>query len=174
MTWDYWKPSFTNVMPLVFPRGKQYRLIWYNILQKVIMQQLCFFYTPGPGHRWYLCHYINDNVIKWKHFPCCWPIVRGIHRSPVNSPHKGQWREPVMFSMIFAWINGWVNNREAGDLRSHCAHYDVIAMIFRLAHHGLFQFCACQRHCCELLSDCAKITLGPGSLRNVYVKIQFS
>ena len=24
------------------------------------------------------------------------------------------------------WINGWVNNREAGDLWRHCAHYDVI------------------------------------------------
>ena len=26
------------------------------------------------------------------------------------------------------WINGWVNNREAGDLRRHRAHYDVIVM----------------------------------------------
>ena len=29
-----------------------------------------------------------DDVIKWKHFPRYWPYVRGIHRSPVNSPHK--------------------------------------------------------------------------------------
>ena len=27
-----------------------------------------------------------------------------------------------------AWINGWVNNREAGDLRRHQAHIDVIVM----------------------------------------------
>ena len=52
----------------------------------------------------------------------------GIHRSPVNSPHKGQWREALMFSLICAWINYWVNNREAGDLRRHRAHYDVIVM----------------------------------------------
>ena len=26
------------------------------------------------------------------------------------------------------WINGWVNNREYGDLRRHWAHYDVIVM----------------------------------------------
>ena len=26
------------------------------------------------------------------------------------------------------WINGWLNNREAGDLRRHSAHYDVIVM----------------------------------------------
>ena len=70
----------------------------------------------------------HDDVIKWKHFPRYWPYVRGIHRSSVNSPHKGQWRGALMFSFICAWINGWVNNREAGDLRHHRAHYDVIVM----------------------------------------------
>ena len=49
-------------------------------------------------------------------------------QSPVNSPHKGQWRGAFMFSLICAWINGWVNNREAGDLRRHRAHYDVSVM----------------------------------------------
>ena len=58
-----------------------------------------------------------------------WPFVRGIHRAPVNSPHKGQWRGAFMFSLVWAWTNGWVNNREAGDLRRHLAHYDVIVMI---------------------------------------------
>ena len=70
----------------------------------------------------------HDDVIKWKHFPRNWPFVRGIHRSPVNSPHKGQWRGALMFTLICARINGWVNNREAGDLRRHRAHYDVIVM----------------------------------------------
>ena len=32
----------------------------------------------------------HDDVINWKFFPRNWPFVRGIHRSPVNSPHKGQ------------------------------------------------------------------------------------
>ena len=57
----------------------------------------------------------HDDVIKWKHFPRYWPFVRGIHRSPVNFPHKGQWHGALMFSLICVWINGWVNNREAGD-----------------------------------------------------------
>ena len=35
---------------------------------------------------------VHDDVIKWKHFPRYWPFVRGIHWSPVNSPHKGQRR----------------------------------------------------------------------------------
>ena len=59
----------------------------------------------------------HDAVIKWKHFPRYWPCVWAIHRSLVNSPHKGQWRGALMFSLICAWINGWANNREAGYLR---------------------------------------------------------
>ena len=69
-----------------------------------------------------------DDVIKWKHFPRHWPFVPGIHPPPVYSPHNGQWRGALMFSLICAWINGWGNNREAGDLRRHCPHYDVIVM----------------------------------------------
>ena len=73
---------------------------------------------------------MHGDVIKWKHFLRYWPFVRGIHRSPLNSPHKVQWRGALMFSLFCARINGWVNNREAGDLRRHHAHYDVIVMVF--------------------------------------------
>ena len=73
--------------------------------------------------------YKHDDVIKWKHFPRNWPFVREIHRSPVNFPHKGQWRGALMFSLINAWINDWLNNREAGDLRRQHGHYDVIVMV---------------------------------------------
>ena len=73
------------------------------------------------------CWY-HDDVIKWRHFPRYWPFVRGIHRSPVNSLHKGQWRGDLMFSLICARINGWINNGEAGDLRRYRAHYDVTVM----------------------------------------------
>ena len=76
----------------------------------------------------------RDDVIKWKHFPRYWPFVRGIHRSPVNSLHKGQWSEALMFSLICTRINGWANNGDAGDLRRHLAHYDVIVMISRIPH----------------------------------------
>ena len=77
---------------------------------------------PFCWHPW------DDDVIKWKHFPRYWPFVRGNPRSPVNSPHKAQWHGALTFSLICAWINRWVNNREAGDLKRHCAHYDVIVM----------------------------------------------
>ena len=64
-------------------------------------------------------------LIKWKHFPRYWPFVRGIHRSPVNSPHKGQWRGALIFFLICVWTNGWMNNRDADDLRRHSAYHDV-------------------------------------------------
>ena len=70
----------------------------------------------------------GDDVIKWKHFPRYWPFVRVIDRSPVNSPHKGQWRGALMFSVICARKNGCVNKRETGDLRRYCAHHNVIVM----------------------------------------------
>ena len=50
-------------------------------------------------------------------FPRYWPFVRGIHWSPVDSPHKGQGREAFMLSLICAWTNGWANNQDAGDYR---------------------------------------------------------
>ena len=44
-------------------------------------------------------------------------------------PHtKGQWRGALMFSLIYAWTNAWVNNREAGDLRRYRVHFDVTVM----------------------------------------------
>ena len=70
----------------------------------------------------------HDDVIKWRHFRRYWPFVRGIHRSSVNSPYKSQRRGALMFSLIWAWINGWVNTREAGDLRRHRDHYGVTVM----------------------------------------------
>ena len=79
----------------------------------------------------------HDDVIKWKHFPRYWPCVR------VNSPHKGQWREALQFSLICAWIKGWVNNREAGNLRRHRTHYDVTVMLTSEPYLG---FCS---HSCN-------------------------
>ena len=52
-----------------------------------------------------------------------------VGNSPVSgefpAQRPGQWRGALIFSLICAWIKGWVNNRETGDLRRHRAHYDV-------------------------------------------------
>ena len=99
------------------------------MIQLVPFSAICC--KKNHGKRWGSLKFCNTplhDVIKWKHFPRYWPFVRGIHRSRVNFPHKGQWRGALMFSLICARINGWVNNREAGDLRRYHAHYDVIVM----------------------------------------------
>ena len=68
----------------------------------------------------------------WRHqmetFSALLALCAGNSPVPVNSPHRGQWRGALMFSFIYAWINDWVNNREAGDLRRQRGHYDVIVM----------------------------------------------
>ena len=125
-----WLPENCNTYRIKFgkywPRGGKYLTI--------------VFASRELGHRWVawlvgvpskISKYTrtHDDVIKWKPFPRYWPFVRGIHRSPVNSPRKGQWRGALMFTLICARINGWVNNREAGDLRRYRAHYDVIVMV---------------------------------------------
>ena len=79
----------------------------------------------------------NDyRFISWwrhqmEHFPRYWHFVRGIHRLPANSSHKGQWGGASMFSLICDWTNGWVNNWDTGDLRRHRSHYDVNVMIIK-------------------------------------------
>ena len=62
----------------------------------------------------------DENIFRFTGHLC-----GGIHRSPENSLRKGQWRGALMFSLICVCLNGWVNNREAGDLRRYRAHYDV-------------------------------------------------
>ena len=49
----------------------------------------------------------HEGVIKWKHFLSYWLFVRGSHQSPVDSPHKGQWRGVLMFSLMYDWRNNW-------------------------------------------------------------------
>ena len=88
------------------------------------------------------------DVIKWNLFPRYWSFVRVTtgDRWPVDSPHKGQWRRDLIFSLICAWINAWVKNRDACDLRRHRAHHDVIVM-----NKGR-TVCIFLRMCCRLLT----------------------
>ena len=98
----------------------------FSIFQEICTRSaLCYvFLWFGTGRSYPQVYFTHDDVIKWKHFPRYWPFVRGIHRFP----HKGQWRGVLMFSLIYVSINGWENDREAGDLRRYRSHYDVIVM----------------------------------------------
>ena len=77
----------------------------------------------------------------WRHqmeiFSALLATCAGKSRSPVNSPHKGQWGGALVFSLICVWINGWVNSCQAGDLRRHLAHFDVTVMCLL----GIVRFC---------------------------------
>ena len=68
----------------------------------------------------------------WRHqmetFSALLALCTGNSPALVNSSHKGQWCGALMFSLICAWISGWANNLEAGDLRRHRGHYDVTVM----------------------------------------------
>ena len=69
---------------------------------------------------------VSGKLFTWSHAGMTW----WRHQMETFSPHKGQWHGALMFSLICAWRNAWVNNREAGDLRLHRAHYDVTVMTY--------------------------------------------
>ena len=75
----------------------------------------------------------NPKPSWWRHqmetFSAYWPFVRGIHRSSDEFPAQRPVTRTLLFSLICAWINGWVNNSEAGDLRRHRAHNDVTVVL---------------------------------------------
>ena len=108
----------------------------------------------------------HDNVIKWKHFPCYCPFVRGIQQSPVDSPHKVQWHGALMFFLICAWTNGCANNRGAGDLWRYRFHYDAIVLIvgfpIQLIRHLLWietQNISTSSTCLQIMDSIAHILI---------------
>ena len=76
------------------------------------------------------CEISHDDVIKWNHFSALLTLCA--RNSPVTGefPSQRPVMRSLMFSLIRAWTNGRVNNRDAGDLRHHRAHYDVIVMFY--------------------------------------------
>ena len=91
---------------------------------KVALFQISFYYTMKHGG---MMTSSNGNTFRVTGH-LCGEFTGPRWRSPVNSPHKGQWRRALVFSLICVWINGCINNCEAGDLRRYCAHYDVGVM----------------------------------------------
>ena len=110
---------------------------------------------------WHDVHARNMNTLWWRHqmetFSALLAIWAG--NSPVTGefPHNGQWRGALMLSLICAWMNDWVNNREAGDLRRHRAHYDVIVMVHALQYFHVLWFlillCFRISVCCVIVID---------------------
>ena len=110
-----------------------------QIPQCTIKQKCAHFCVQFSVLYWCIVSYGADVLLNlwdwstwWRHqmetFSALLAICAGNSPVPVNSPHKGQWRG-ALFSLICVWIDGWVDNREAGDVIRYCAHYDVIVMI---------------------------------------------
>ena len=106
--------------------------------------------TPHqPGHFFSKCIFI---------FLCCSLQTQYMYMQLVQYMHQAWWRHQMetssvslafvrgirwpmnfaaLFSLICAWTNGWVNNRDAGDLRRHRAHYDcngISVAVMLIAH----------------------------------------
>ena len=146
-TWIIQRKVFSGMIPLYFNIWIDVRLFtlevfvintWNNrfILQrssisldfcnKKRQKQNTLWHTTTKQMKWdiNILRYVRIYMYEtwWRHqmetFPRYWPFVWGIHRSPVNSPHKGQWGGALMFSCICARINGWIKivrlvNRDA-------------------------------------------------------------
>ena len=67
-----------------------------------------------------------DTLPWWRHQMEAFFRVTG----PLCGGYKSQWRGALMFPLTCVSINGWINNREAGDLRRYRAHSDVIVMLW--------------------------------------------
>ena len=113
---------------------------WVNLYRKSNkyaqnIVEFCFVVIKSPVRgrfKWFVSPYfsglihkhddvINGNIALRRY----WRLVKGIHRSPVDFPHRGQWGEALVFSVICYWTNSWANNLGADDLRRRCAHYYV-------------------------------------------------
>ena len=70
----------------------------------------------------YCSHRLNET--RWSHQMETFSALLAL----CESPNKGQWRGTLMFSLVCAWINSWVNNHVTGDLKRHRAHYDDTLM----------------------------------------------
>ena len=125
-----WLYRFTQIIPKRLGWVRNTYII-YPIKYAHGFVMLCFVVVALLNCRWiYVISIptflmVHDDVIKWKHFLRYWPFVRGIHRSPVNSPHKGQWCFDVFFDLRLnkrlrkhSW-GGWVE-RPSRSLWRHC------------------------------------------------------
>ena len=108
-----------------FPEMKAmiFIIIWYRngpdveLLIDLKTYYIVTMMTSSNGSIFRVTGHLRGEFPVTGEFPSQRPVTRGL-----------------MFSLICAWINGWVNNREAGDLRRHRAHYDITVMYFVELH----------------------------------------
>ena len=112
-----------------------------RIIHSSVVSMYLWTYQPGHGsfisneiiivsheERSHLRLQYHDDAIRWKHFPRYWHFVRGISDRWISLTKAGD-EELWCFLWSAPWMNGWVNNSEADDLRSHRVHCNVNVMI---------------------------------------------
>ena len=113
--WNLFNSSFLFVLIVVFfplALSRQHKTVYRCALYNEII--ICHI----------MCRQGHDDVIKWKHFPRYWPFFAG--NSPVNSPHKDQWRGALFF--LWSALNkrlskqswGWWFETQSRPLWHHC------------------------------------------------------
>ena len=114
---------------MTFFKGNAWLMVANNL--ELIIIRSCLRHSHPIGH---ISMMTTSNGIFFA------SLTLRVGNSPVNSPHTGQLRVAMIFSLICAWINGWANHRDAGDLRRHRAQYDV-TVIFLAITTGLISRC---------------------------------
>ena len=134
----HWEYRFDSICMMLMNRFTREKIISLQLYITCKCHMMMTFYDLHPISN-YQASRVHDDIMKWRHFSHHCPFVRGIYWPPVDSTHKCQWHRALMFSLICAWTNIWTNNRDAGDLRHHQAHYDTNEMLWNNAnsHHAV-------------------------------------
>ena len=136
---EFTGPRGPREFPTQRPVTRSFDVFFDLRLNKRLNKQWWGWWFETPSHP--LWRHCNDLFALYL---ICWLMKA---RSLLS--HKGEWLGALMFSLICAWINGWVNNGEAGDFKRHRAHYDAIVMGMTMHPLGRRNF----QQCCFRLSD---------------------
>ena len=109
------------------PCHYQYHVILHTYWKRMLSMML-------KSNTIYFCH---DDVIEWKHLPRYWSFVwefTGPRWIPLTKASDAE-----LLCFLDLCMNKKVekNNRHAGDLRRHRAHYDVTVMVITSDIDGL-------------------------------------
>ena len=159
LSFYHWKYGYKSYLPQPYTflsEGLVVRLLPASI---IVSNKSChvnnFWFSSDNFFSW------SDDIFlfstRWRHQMETFSALLALYvgNSPVTGefPSQSRWRGALGFSLICAWIDGWVNNPEAGDFRRHRAEYDVIAVNYRpvanlcdnsLCQHISPQFLQCQ------------------------------
>ena len=137
-----WGKIMISMFRLWKPAYMDYKGLAVCYLKKAVnLNHSLTFRIPYPLYTFF-------GVIWWRHQMEIFDVLLCEGNPPVTS--LSDWRGALMFSLIYGWRHSWGSNRNAGDLRRHCAHYDVTVMMSRKHIPLWWAFCwIWLRSCCS-------------------------